>query len=539
MTAAASKKETLAKIRRLDDEGALLDRDIFSILQQRSSDVRSELAMLCEGLSRCGVCVCVVLTVAVPHTRTHTQTNRRRSRGRLQNQQFIEKEKIVDRLKRIRANVKLFKDVLATQNVLQDHFVDRLRTHMETAETSIMHFKSKQKDAFEDLVQQEKLLTKELAAYKAKMDAWQSPAAAAAATPKAAKSQANSRPRSTAPSTTATVLAAVHSSSQESEDEAGHDDKAGADAAARRRTTSLAAAFAVAKPKEIEEYERFLAKHGSGGGWDRYEHGTFLRLCNKYGNGERLAEAVVEALPGRRHEEVEEHERWWALHEKMLAAKKEAIARWRAQRNEAAHAGRADSGDDGEREEGTDPAGVREHPNTAGDLEVMKARAEKIDAERTETKARVAAWRAQQAARAREEEENTRKQQLLQSRVVTADEATRRAKTKAQVAEYRTAKQQQQCEQARENGPSPSRVTATDLAARRAADAQWLKERKEAAAQIEKEDREREQRLAALRAMVRVGGCGWGVGWRVLESSGCGHERKLFSRRQEPIIFNL
>lgn len=70
-------------------------------------------------------------------------------------------------------------------------------------------------------------------------------------------------------------------------------------------------------PEEVVDFEKFLQQTGGRqGGWDDYDHQNFVKVRNKHKGKPAFMGEVLENLPGRTQEEVQQHEKWY---QKFLA----------------------------------------------------------------------------------------------------------------------------------------------------------------------------------------------------------------------------
>lgn len=79
-------------------------------------------------------------------------------------------------------------------------------------------------------------------------------------------------------------------------------------------------------PEEVIEFERFLQQTGGRqGGWDDFDHQNFMKLRNKHKGKPAFLKEVVEHLPGRTLDEVQQHEKWYQKFLALEERKKEVI----------------------------------------------------------------------------------------------------------------------------------------------------------------------------------------------------------------------
>lgn len=72
-----------------------------------------------------------------------------------------------------------------------------------------------------------------------------------------------------------------------------------------------------ALPEEVVDFENFLQQTGGRqGGWDDYDHQNFVKVRNKHKGKPTFMGEVLENLPARTQDEVQQHEKWY---QKFLA----------------------------------------------------------------------------------------------------------------------------------------------------------------------------------------------------------------------------
>lgn len=70
-------------------------------------------------------------------------------------------------------------------------------------------------------------------------------------------------------------------------------------------------------PEEVIEFEKFLQQTGGRqGGWDDLDHQNFVKVRNKHKGKLTFMKEVIEHLPGRTLDEIQQHEKWY---QKFLA----------------------------------------------------------------------------------------------------------------------------------------------------------------------------------------------------------------------------
>ncbi|XP_054999189.1 coiled-coil domain-containing protein 112 isoform X1 [Sorex araneus] len=207
--------------------------------------------------------------------------------SKLINNRRTERARIQQQLAKIHNNVKKLQHQLRDVKPTPD-FVEKLREMMEEIENAINTFKEEQRLMYEELIKEEKTTNNELSAISRKLDAW---ALGNLETEKA--------------------LRAVSS-------------RAPGDRAAPS-----------ALPEEVVECERFLQQTGGRqGGWEDYDHQSFLKARSKHKGKPAFIEEVLEQLPGKTRDEVQHHEKWYQKFLALEERKKESIQNWKAKKQQ-------------------------------------------------------------------------------------------------------------------------------------------------------------------------------------------------------------
>ncbi|XP_046321814.1 coiled-coil domain-containing protein 112 isoform X2 [Marmota monax] len=200
--------------------------------------------------------------------------------NKLINSRKTERAKIQQQLAKIHNNVKKLQYQLKDVKPTPD-FVEKLREMMEEIENAINTFKEEQRLIYEELIKEEKTTNNELNAISRKIDLW---ALGNSETEKAFRAISSKVPvDKVIPSTL---------------------------------------------PEEVVDFEKFLQQTGGRqGGWDDYDHQNFVKVRNKHKGKPAFVEEVLEYLPGRTQDEVQQHENWYqkflALEERKKELKEE------------------------------------------------------------------------------------------------------------------------------------------------------------------------------------------------------------------------
>ncbi|XP_034869830.1 coiled-coil domain-containing protein 112 isoform X1 [Mirounga leonina] len=205
--------------------------------------------------------------------------------NKLINSRKTERAKIQQQLAKIHNNVKKLQHQLKDVKPTPD-FVEKLREMMEEIENAINTFKEEQRLIYEELLKEEKTTSNELSAISRKIDTW-----------------------------------ALGNS--------------GAEAAFRAVSGKLPVDKEMLStlPEEVVDFEKFLQQTGGRqGGWDDYDHQNFVKVRNKHKGKPTFMGEVLENLPGRTQEEVQQHEKWYQKFLALEERKKESIQNWKTKK---------------------------------------------------------------------------------------------------------------------------------------------------------------------------------------------------------------
>lgn len=79
-------------------------------------------------------------------------------------------------------------------------------------------------------------------------------------------------------------------------------------------------------PEEVVDFENFLQQTGGRqGGWDDYDHQNFVKMRNKHKGKSIFMAEVLEHLPGRTQDEIQQHEKWYQKFLALEERKKEVV----------------------------------------------------------------------------------------------------------------------------------------------------------------------------------------------------------------------
>ncbi|XP_026775003.3 coiled-coil domain-containing protein 112 isoform X1 [Pangasianodon hypophthalmus] len=265
--------------------------------------------------------------------------------------------RVQQQLQKIRNGVYRFQgqlmDVKPSPNL-----IEKLKDIMSEIENSINTFKEQQHKSFEELLQEERTCWQEICAFERKIDSW--------------------------------ALAVKKDTEFPLVQKTKHG------MATKRRQEF---------PIEVMALETFLQQTGGKlGGWDQYDHQSFLKVWTKHRGKPSYRSEVKLYLPGKTEEDIRLHEDWYLEMCRLQEKKKEAIQKWRSERQR-------------EREARVQ----REHQ--AGEVErkeqeVILAEAQRLkqEEERREVALRLEAWREQQRQKQEQEEEQRLREEVLRSK---------------------------------------------------------------------------------------------------------------------------
>ncbi|GAB1301698.1 Coiled-coil domain-containing protein 112 [Apodemus speciosus] len=206
---------------------------------------------------------------------------------KLINNRKTERAKIQQQLAKIHNNVKKLQNQLKDVKPTPD-FVEKLREMMEEIENAINTFKEEQRLIYEELIQEEKTTSNELSAVSRRIESW---------------ALGNSETEKAFRAISSKVLV-------------------------DRVTPSTL-------PEQVVEFERFLQQTGGRqGGWDDLDHQNFVKVRNKHKGKPTFMKEVVEHLPGRTPDEVQQHEKWYQKFLALEEKKKESIQNWKTKKQQ-------------------------------------------------------------------------------------------------------------------------------------------------------------------------------------------------------------
>ncbi|KAL5004978.1 hypothetical protein ScPMuIL_018434 [Solemya velum] len=345
-------------------------------------------------------------------------------------------EKITHMVKRFHRELK---DVKPTPE-----FVEKLKMIMEDIEGTINSFKEQQRHHYEELMQEERITSQDIQTLERKFKAWEQGA---------------------------TVKTAATNPSKPL-------------ASARDVTKDL--------PPEVAAFEKFLEQTGGPrGGWDEYDHQTFLKFRSRYKGQPVFIEHCLAPLPTRTEEEIKEHEEWYQEYLFLNETKKDSIKKWRAQKEEEKKEILTKATDDSVKEAVPVP---------------IKETAE----ERMDRLGRLNAWKVQRELERAQEEERKLREKLTKAQKLE-QERKKKTELKRRVDEYKKQKkeeeeflQQQQEYWEQEEKERKRQLSAREIHKFRDRDQNKIQEKLAKARAKEEEEKERERRLDRLKSQVEV-----------------------------------
>ena len=351
-----------------------------------------------------------------------------------------DKQELRRQVDKVRLSVEAFKRLLGEMKPGPE-CVEKLKITMEDIESSITTFKEKQRQAYEELLQEERVVALEVNALEKKLEGF--------------------HPTATQPPILHPRQEGTHASSLH---------------------------------PAVLAFDGFVERTGGHrGGWDEYDHQTFLRIRTRYGDKPGFIRAAASELPTRSVGEIEEHDQWYQEYAKLNEAKKTAINEWRRQRKDP--------------NKGDVPS--QNDPTLNVEEEVQMHKAELLAREREERLAQLAAWKAQQQLK-KEDEDKLKQEQELQRLREIEKAKERQAAVKEKALEYVAKKVHEKhalklLEEAKQNEERARRKEATKEAKKfRQRDTRAISERQQKQKLLELKAMEKERRLEKLKEEVKI-----------------------------------
>ncbi|XP_040199671.1 coiled-coil domain-containing protein 112 [Rana temporaria] len=367
---------------------------------------------------------------------------------KLTNGRGAEKMKTQQHLSKIHNHVKRLqlqlKDVKPTSE-----FVDKLREMMEEVDNTISAFKEEQRIIYEDLLKEEKTTFIELTAMEKKMEA----------------SFINPPERSfKAPSGKALPDGILSSQ----------------------------------LPEEVVAFEKFLQQTGGRlGGWDDYDHQSFLKVWTKHKCKPGYLEEALAYLPSRTREDIQQHEAWYQELLFLEEKKKEAIHKWKSRKQQ-------------EKQEISKIQEKTKEITESDKQQRDEAQKQKLEEERRKRQQEIEAWKRQKEIEAaakleaelKEEEDQQRKQRKerqrqLEVKLIVEEHARIRKEQEEFLQLEREMREEAEREEKR-------RLAAMEIYRFQDRDQRKIEEKVQEKRAKEEEVKEKEKRLEKLKEKVQV-----------------------------------
>ncbi|KND00405.1 uncharacterized protein SPPG_04728 [Spizellomyces punctatus DAOM BR117] len=365
----------------------------------------------------------------------------------------LEKAQLSTRIEQIRHNVqKLWQYVQAPKP--GNAYISSLKQLMETIEAGILVFKNTERERYEQVLQQEKKLTQELACAEDHINSW-------------GQQQDES----------ATITQGKDGRSQP-----------------KRAAANNVHTEGTLLPEAIA-YQNFLARHGGPyGGWEDVTHNAFVKLRQKhFSNTNAFLQACVSKLPGITIEMASAHEAWYESFLRVSEERKMAIARWKQSK--------AVSAEKNVQMKAETESGKKER--TKGDTQRNRAM-------RDRQKEILACWKSQKQAE-KEEAERIKQEELQRAKEEQKRwrEEQRNLRDRVSIyvqkrSETRSLQQKLDEEAERQKKKFTSLLVAEEAKRLAQKNAELLQQRREAVTARVKKEEERTKRLERLREQVAV-----------------------------------
>ncbi|XP_053181507.1 coiled-coil domain-containing protein 112 [Scomber japonicus] len=306
-------------------------------------------------------------------------------------EKVLERERKAEKMNLQKHLVKIHNGVRKFQRQLIDvkptpELIERLKEIMSEVEISINTLKEEERSCFEELLKEERTCRQEITAYEKKIENWSL----------VVKSDPKLPPAPTV------------------------------------KTKPLDRDL----PAEVRALESFLQKTGGPhGGWDQYDHQTFLKVWTKHSGQTTYRKEAKLYLPGKMLEEIEQHEDWYQELIYLQDRKREAIQRWKASKQQHRQT-RIQSQREVEEAE-------RREREAKSQAEQHRAEEEKREAAR-----RLEEWR-EEKRRKDEQEEEQRLFEEIQKRRRAKEERRRQLEVKMTIEEQLRLKREEEEEQTR------------------------------------------------------------------------------------------
>ncbi|ESP03620.1 hypothetical protein LOTGIDRAFT_237617 [Lottia gigantea] len=293
-----------------------------------------------------------------------------------------EKVKVQQQLEKINHMVKRFqrelKDIKPTPE-----FVERLKVIMEDIESTIKSFKEQQRTKYEELLKDERRTYLDIQNLEKRFESL-------------SQSTSGNNSSRTISHTTSTTTKDI--------------------------TKDL--------PPEVAAFERFLQQTGGPrGGWDEYDHQTFLKFRQKYKGRIVFLDHLPSAIPTHTETEIREHETWYQEYLFLLDNKKYAIKKWREKKED-------------DKEDILSKAGQHVELKVESEKEKQQKYLEKLEQEKSERYAMVNAWKVQKELEKAQEQERKLREEFNQKKK-KEEERIRQEEMRSKVMNYKQQKEEE------------------------------------------------------------------------------------------------
>ncbi|XP_075035663.1 coiled-coil domain-containing protein 112 isoform X2 [Mixophyes fleayi] len=251
-------------------------------------------------------------------------------------------------------------------------------------------------------------------------------------------------------------------------------------------------------PEEVVAFEKFLQQTGGRlGGWDDFDHQSFLKVWTKHKGKPSYLEEALAYLPSRTQEDVQQHEAWYREFLSLEEKKKESIQKWKSRKQQ-------------EKQDMSKVQEMTKDVTEFGRWQREEAQKQKLEEEKRKRQQELEAWKrhkeietaAKLEARLKEEEERQRKerkerQRQLEVRLIVEEHA----RTRKEQEEFLRLEKEVMEEAEREE---KRRVAAYEICRFQDRDQHKLEEKTNEKRAKEEAAKEKEKRLAKLKEKVQV-----------------------------------
>ncbi|MEE6513085.1 hypothetical protein FKM82_020524 [Ascaphus truei] len=249
-------------------------------------------------------------------------------------------------------------------------------------------------------------------------------------------------------------------------------------------------------PEDVVEFEKFLQQTGGRqGGWDDFDHQSFLKVWTKHKGKPAYLDEALAYLPSRTREDIQEHENWYQEFLFLEERKKESIQKWKAKKQL-------------EKEEISKKQGKPKEGPEYDHGPHDKAQKQKLEEERERRQQELEAWKRQKGVeaavkhetRVQEEEERERKQRKERQRQLEVKLLVEQhARLRKEQDEFLRLEKEMREEAEREE---KRRMAAYEICRFQDRDQRKLEEKAQEKRAKEEAAAEREKRLAKLKETV-------------------------------------